>query len=74
MRRIALVAVGLAALGGCGEQRSFDERYQQAQTRLDAKAAAIGQELDRAASDAAVASDAVAGPTPASSKAATGIR
>lgn len=73
MRRIALVAMGLAVLGGCGEQRSFDERYRQAQTRLDVRAAAIDQELDHAASDAAaVASEPADAPAPPPSVGRTG--
>ena len=52
MRLTALVA--LASLAGC-RQQSFDERYQAAQHKLEAKTAAIDQDLAAAQSDAAAA-------------------
>jgi len=53
MIRIA-AALALMLLAGC-KQQSFDERYKSAQHKLEAKAAAIDQDLAAAQSDAAAA-------------------
>ncbi|MFM5918647.1 MAG: hypothetical protein ACKOOL_14090 [Novosphingobium sp.] len=46
--------LALLLLAGC-QRESFDERYQSAQHKLDAKSAAIDHDLAAAASDAAAA-------------------
>ena len=51
-RRFA--ALALVLLAGCHRQ-SFDERYQDAQHKLEGKAGKIDQDLAAAASDAAAA-------------------
>ncbi len=47
-------ALALVLLAGCHRQ-SFDERYQDAQHKLEGKATKIDQDLAAAASDAAAA-------------------
>lgn len=43
MRRVTLLA--LALLAGCGREKSFDERYAEAEQRISASAAAIDREI-----------------------------
>ncbi|MBW8752643.1 MAG: hypothetical protein JF595_00600 [Sphingomonadales bacterium] len=63
MRRVAMAA--LVLLAGC--QKSFDDRYAEAQKKLREQAASIDRELAERASEAAMASPI---PAPASSPAA----
>ena len=49
-----IAALGLILLAGCHRQ-TFDERYQNAQSKLEGKASAIDQDLAAASSDAAAA-------------------
>lgn len=54
MRLVCALAV-LLALAGCKRQPSFDERFDAAQKKLEAKTRAIDQELSVAASESASA-------------------
>lgn len=54
MRLPCALAV-LAALAGCQREQSFDERFAETSSRLEAKAEAIEQELAVAASEAGAA-------------------
>lgn len=65
MRRVGLLA--LLLLAGC--QKSFDERYAEAQKKLSDQAAAIDKELAAKASEAA-GGEAVAAPAANASGAA----
>jgi hypothetical protein len=61
MRGSAILLVALAALAACKREPTFDERYQAAQAKIHASAAAIDAELE-----ANAAAEAPAGPTPSS--------
>ncbi|MCW1427576.1 hypothetical protein [Novosphingobium sp. JCM 18896] len=62
----ALAVIALLLLAGC--QKSFDERYEDAQKKMASQAASIDQELAVKASEAAMgeaaASEAAASPSP----------
>lgn len=64
MRASAVAALALL-LAGC--QKSFDDRYADAQKRLNEQAASIDQELAAKASDAALAEPTEASGAPAAS-------
>lgn len=57
--RLILGCAVLLALAGCKAEPSFDERFQAAEKRINAKAQAIDQELSAAASEG-LAADALA--------------
>ena len=43
--RLLLLGVVLAMLGGCGDRRTFDERYNDTGKQLEEKARALDQNL-----------------------------
>ena len=53
MRRLAAL-IALVLLAGC-KQQSFDDRYQAAQKKIEAKTASMDKDLAAAESDAAAA-------------------
>jgi hypothetical protein len=58
MRRAVALCLLLALLGGC--EKSFDDRYAQAQKKLGEQALSIDRELAAKASEAALAPEATA--------------
>jgi hypothetical protein len=48
MRRLAVLVAGFALLAGCGDRRTFDERYADAQSNIDARAANLDAQLNEA--------------------------
>ena len=45
MRLMATILLGLAALTGCGDRRTFDERYNDAGKELEERARAIDENI-----------------------------
>jgi hypothetical protein len=43
--RVVAGLLCLCALGGCGDRRSFDERYEDTSTQLEQRAKALDQNL-----------------------------